>query len=70
MQQWPTYVVGHRTLILALVRLGRLDEAREAANCLLEIIPDYRVGTGIGVYNNRDYMAELGRAQVMSGITE
>ena len=69
-QEWPTYVVGHRTLILALVRLGRLNEAREAATRLLEIIPDYHLGAGIGAYNNRDYVAELGRAQVTSGIPE
>jgi adenylate cyclase len=39
-QEWPTYAHGHRMLILSLFRLRRFDEARKAANRLLEIFPD------------------------------
>ena len=42
-QEAPKFVATHRALIQALTRLGRLEEAREAAARLLEIRPDYRV---------------------------
>ena len=66
--EWPTYVVGHRTLILALIRLGRFDNAREAATRLLEIIPNYRVETGISSFYNREYVTEQRHALVSAGL--
>ena len=68
-QEWPTYVSAHRMLILALVRLGRLAEAREAATRLLENIPSYH-GTGAKFFKNREFATELQHALAISGIAE
>jgi adenylate cyclase len=68
-QEWPTYVSAHRMLILALVRLGQLAEAREAAARLLENIPSYH-GTGAEFFKNREFAAELQHALAISGIAE
>jgi hypothetical protein len=42
-QEAPKFLVTHRALIHALIRLDRRGEARAAAARLLEIRPDYRV---------------------------
>jgi adenylate cyclase len=39
-EEMPKHGPSHRVLIVALVRLGRLDEARAAAARLLKIVPD------------------------------
>jgi Tetratricopeptide repeat len=67
-QEWPTYVVGHRTLILCLFRLGRFDEARKTAIRLLEIVPDQRVGPEVSGIYNPEYVTELRHALASSGI--
>ena len=69
-EEWPAYAAGHRTLILVLVRLDRLSEACEAATRMRESIPGYRVGPEINVISNREYVAELRHALVISGIPE
>jgi adenylate cyclase len=71
-QEAPNYVSAHRTLILALTRLGRLDDARAAAARLLELRPGYRLGpvSEYTVLSNREYVADLWRALAAAGIPE
>jgi adenylate cyclase len=69
-QEWPNYVVGHRALILALVRLGLLNEAREAVTRLLEIVPGHRIEDETSAISNREYVAELKQALMISGMPE
>lgn len=72
-QETPTYIVGYRNLILALVRMGQFEEAREAATRMLKASPDYRIDAGANIghaYRNKEYVAELRHALVISGIPE
>jgi len=39
LQESPAWMPAHRLVILCLVHLGRLDEARVAANRMLELAP-------------------------------
>jgi hypothetical protein len=41
----PNYPPIYRQLAFALVRLGRIDEAREAMNRVLQLDPDYRISS-------------------------
>jgi adenylate cyclase len=69
-QETPTDLTAHRHLILALVRLGQLDEARAAAARLLMIRPDFCVGHSATQLSNREYAAELRLALLTAGLPE
>jgi adenylate cyclase len=42
-EEMPKHGPSHRVLIVALVRLGRMEEARAATARLLRIVPDSRL---------------------------
>jgi adenylate cyclase len=44
LREMPNYGSSHRVVIMALVRLGRLDEARAAADRLMAAFPTYTLG--------------------------
>ena len=69
-QETPTDLTAHRHLILALVRLGQLDEARAAAGRLLMIRPDFCVGDSATQLSNREYAEELRLALLTAGLPE
>jgi hypothetical protein len=62
--------VTHRSLILALTRLGRRDEARAAAARLLEIRPDYRLGPASTVHFSPAFVEKRRQALLAAGIPE
>lgn len=43
-EEMPKHGPSHRVLIVALVRLDRIEEARAATARLLNIVPDSRIG--------------------------
>jgi adenylate cyclase len=65
--QWPPV---HRTLILALVRLQRIEEARMAADRFLQLNPDYRVSQLSSPFSNKGYLEELRSTLLLVGIPE
>jgi adenylate cyclase len=70
-QEVPNYVGAHRSLVFALVREGRCDEAHAAAGHLLKRWPDYRIGPNLASWSsNREYAAEFRAALVAAGIPE
>ena len=69
-QVMPSYMSGHRSLILALVRLDRLDEARRAAARLLELRPDARVGPGASWVDYVEFVYEMRQALLAAGLPE
>jgi adenylate cyclase len=69
-QEAPKFLVTHRSLIHALTRLGRLDEARAAAARLLETRPDYRVGPVSTVLYSLAFMEGRRQAELAAGLPE
>jgi len=69
-QEAPKFLTSHRMLILALTRLGRLDEARDAAGRLIEIRPDYRVGPAPAGHFSLTFMEERRQAESAAGLSE
>jgi len=43
-QSNPGFSIPHRCLVSALVKLGRIDEAKAAAACVLALQPGFRIG--------------------------
>jgi adenylate cyclase len=62
-RQMPTFSTSHRVLIVALWRLGRATEAREAVQTLLRVEPGTRIGRTPDVWRDRvfrdAYLADL-----------
>jgi adenylate cyclase len=69
-QGHPRSVPEHRFLILALVRLGRIDEARAAAARLLEINPSARISNMRIPSRNRAFVEEFRDALRAAGMPE
>jgi adenylate cyclase len=68
-EELPTCSGGHRWLILACVRLGRLDEARAVATRMMQYIPGIRVPTA-SQFSNRVLVEEYRQAQRLAGIPD
>jgi adenylate cyclase len=43
LQESPNWTAGHRLVVICMVNLGRLDEARVAANRIMELWPETTV---------------------------
>jgi adenylate cyclase len=69
-QEAPNFLTTHRFLIYALIRLGRLDEARAAAARLLEIRPGYRVGSISTALYSPAFMEERRQSELAAGLPE
>jgi tetratricopeptide (TPR) repeat protein len=69
-QEAPKFVTTHRTLIHALTRLGRPEEARAAAARLLQIRPDYRVSPASTVRFSLAFSEDRRQAELPAGIPE
>jgi hypothetical protein len=68
-EELPTWQGGHRYLILACVRLGRLDEARAVATCMMECIPGIRVRMA-SAFSNEAFVEENKQAQRLAGVPD
>ena len=68
-EERPKWATGYRNLILACVRLGRLDEARAAGSRMLENIPNTRAGY-TSPMSNQDFVTEQREAMRLAGIPE
>jgi len=66
----PNWAGGYRVIILAMVRLGRLDEAKEAANRLLDIDPSFRLANLNIPYRSEAFAEELKSALRTAGIPD
>jgi adenylate cyclase len=69
-QEAPKFTATHRPLIHALVRLGRLEEARAAAARLMEIRPDYRAAPASTVRFSVAFTEDRRQAELAAGIPE
>jgi adenylate cyclase len=67
-QEAPKFAGAHRPLIFALVRLGRLEEARAAAARLMEIRPDYRAAPVSAARFSRAFQEDRLQAELAAGI--
>ncbi len=69
-QLHPKFVTAHRSLIVALVRLRRIDEARAVAARLLEINPGTRVSNLLNVSRSQAAVEEFRAALCLAGLPE
>ncbi|MEK9284074.1 winged helix-turn-helix domain-containing tetratricopeptide repeat protein [Bradyrhizobium sp. ISRA442] len=67
----PAHSITWVQLAASLAALGRLDEARAAAACVLELQPNFRVGNQFaGVNCEAELASKLGRALRAAGLPE
>jgi len=66
----PNLPIAHRAQILALVRLKRLDEARETAQRMIEIDPGFTISTRMPPYRDAGFRQELHDALKSLGLPE
>jgi adenylate cyclase len=59
LKELPNLTIAHRAQILALVRLNRMDEARETAQCMIAIDPDFTISTRMPPYRDVAFRQEL-----------
>ena len=60
-QELPSYPSAQRAQAIALVRLGRIEEARDSAQDVLTLEPSFTVASWPGIFRDRAFM-ESGRA--------
>ncbi|MBO0333592.1 tetratricopeptide repeat protein [Sneathiella sp. CAU 1612] len=51
-QIYPTHVPSHLIMILSLMRLGKLEEARAAAVRFMEVTPSYRINLRVPIFEH------------------
>jgi adenylate cyclase len=66
----PHLTVAHRAQILALVRMKRIDEARDTARRMMEIDPDFTITTRMPPYRDPIFRKELHAALQKLGLPE
>jgi adenylate cyclase len=66
----PNFMPGHRNLILALVRLGRIDEARSAGVRLLAVNPRFRIAHVTRPFRDRSLIEEYLSAMRSAGLPD
>jgi adenylate cyclase len=66
----PHLTVAHRAQILALVRMKRIDEARDTARRMMEIDPDFTITTRMPPYRDPIFRKELHAALQELGLPE
>ncbi len=66
----PHLTVAHRAQILALVRMKRIDEARDTARRMIEIDPDFTITTRMPPYRDPIFRKELHAALQKLGLPE
>ncbi len=69
-QESPRFLSAHRMLLLGLVRLSRLEEARAAATRLLAIRPDYRIGPAPTYRFTVAFWEDRRQAELAAGLPE
>ena len=66
----PNLTIAHRAQILALVRLNRMDEARETAQRMIAIDPGFTIATRMPPYRDAGFRQELHDALQSFGLPE
>jgi Flp pilus assembly protein TadD len=59
LQELPNLTVAHRAQILALVRLNRMDDARETAQRMIALDPGFTIATRMPPYRDDRFREEL-----------
>jgi hypothetical protein len=59
LQELPNLTVAHRAQILALVRLNRMDDARETAQRMIALDPGFTIATRMPPYRDDHFREEL-----------
>ena len=70
LKELPHLTVAHRAQILALVRMKRIDEARDTARRMMEIDPDFTITTRMPPYRDPIFRKELHAALQKLGLPE
>jgi len=70
LQEQSSLTVAHRAQILALVRLGRMDDARETARRMVAVDPTFRIATRMPPYRDARFRQELHDALAAVGMPE
>lgn len=70
LKELPHLTVAHRAQILALVRMKRIDEARDTARRMIEIDPDFTITTRMPPYRDPIFRKELHAALQELGLPE
>ena len=70
LKELPHLTVAHRAQILALVRMKRIDEARDTARRMIEIDPDFTITTRMPPYRDPIFRKELHAALQKLGLPE
>jgi adenylate cyclase len=69
-REMPSLASTYRHLVIALTRLGRIDEARAAASRVLEIDPGFRISTHIRPYRGEEFSDAYVKALRLVGLPE
>jgi DNA-binding winged helix-turn-helix (wHTH) protein len=67
-EEMPSWAPAYRYVILALVRLGRVSEARMAATRALSLDPSYRIAMLARPFRDQAFMDEYTRALHLAGV--
>jgi len=70
LKELPHLTVAHRAQILALVRLNRMDEARETARRMLAVDPGFSIAKRIPPYRDNRFRGELRDALLAVGMVD
>jgi tetratricopeptide (TPR) repeat protein len=70
LQELPNLTMAHRTQILALVRLNRMDEARDTARRMLAVDPSYTIATRLPPFRDAIFQQQLVNAFRAVGLPE
>ena len=70
LQELPNLTIAHRAQILALVRLDRMDEARETARRMIALDPRFTIATRMPPYRDARFREELRAALTAVGLPE
>jgi Flp pilus assembly protein TadD len=70
LKEQPHLTIAHRAQILALVRMKRIDEARDTARRMIEIDPDFTITTRMPPYRDPIFRKELHAALLEIGLSE
>jgi Flp pilus assembly protein TadD len=68
--EMPNFMPAHRNLVHALVRLGRVDEARSAGARLLAINPRFRIAHMTRPFRDQSFIEDYLAAMRSAGLPE